>query len=53
MGGRIDSLEARVGMNLGLLVIVSLGGCALMIGIVVLVVWAIMDNAHKNKPSDQ
>jgi putative flippase GtrA len=52
MGGRIDSLCKEVtvmSMGFGLFALVGLGGCAVAIGVVVLVVWAVADNAKKKK----
>ena len=39
--------------SVGLLsIILVVGGCGLMVGVGVLVVWAILDNARKNAPRD-
>jgi hypothetical protein len=35
-------------MNVGLLAIVGVGGCGLILGVVILVVWAILDNGRKH-----
>ena len=40
-------------MSMSLLVILGVGGCALMLVVVVLVVWAIVDNAKKSATRDQ
>ncbi len=41
-------------MNISLLVLVGvLGGCGLIAGVVILVVWAILDNARRKAPRDQ
>ena len=36
-------------MNIGLLAVVGIGGCAVMLVVVVLVVWAVADNAKRKK----
>ncbi len=42
-------------MNISLLVLVvaALGGCGLVLGVAVLVVWAILDNARRKSPPEQ
>jgi hypothetical protein len=52
MGGRIDSREETM-MSVGVLgLVLGLGGCAVVVGVGVLVAWAIADNARKNAPHD-
>jgi hypothetical protein len=56
MGGRIDSAEIEA-MSIGglsiLSVVVIVGGCALVVAVVVLVIWAVLDNSRRNARRDR
>jgi hypothetical protein len=52
MGGRIDSREETM-MSVGILgLVLGIGGCGLVVAVVVLAVWAIADNARKKAPRE-
>jgi hypothetical protein len=52
MGGRIDSREEKM-MSVSIFgLALGLGGCGLVVAVVVLVVWAIADNARKKAPRE-
>jgi hypothetical protein len=41
-------------MSVGMLsIVLVVGGCGLLVGMAVLVVWAILDNARRKAPRDQ
>ncbi len=56
MGGRIDSLEIEA-MSISALSILSvvaiLGGCGLVVAMVVLAIWAVLDNSRRNARRDR
>ena len=56
MGGRIDSVEIEAmsisGLSI-LSVVVIVGGCGLVVAVVVLVIWAVLDNSRRNARRDR